>query len=525
LNAWKGTPPKEGETEGDAVFERSRGEAERLLARIRDGERSQEEEAVLVKRIHAARYGGKVGRVRIDELASRWDALPHKADLTEARKARVHSVLSRFGKFMEDTFPNVKEAGALTAEHFKAFLADVDASGVSARSWNDYLGILRGVLGKVDGQSQGFREYLANLPKRTENTIHRRPFGGGELDAIFAAAAVTDAELHPVLVAAACTALRRGDVCRLRWDAVDLAEGFVTVKTSKTGETVEIPIFPPFRAVLEAAAAKRRQGVPYVFPKIALAYQTNPDGLNWRLGKVLEAAGFSKPERDGEGGGKYPAPPSPGDAVEMVDAGMRRERWTDKRRTLGLGILKRHLEGETGKAIADALKIGRATVSDYLHAMEEAGRVALVSPPKVETDAARTTLAEVRDGEQRKQRGSLCGWHSFRTTFCTLALANGVPMEILRKITGHRTAEIVLKHYDRRGREAMRKAFGNAMPKAIAGTVEERKADAEFVALPPGLAELLNGATPGQLAQVEKLLADTGTAKKASRKRIGGNRK
>jgi hypothetical protein len=98
-------------------------------------------------------------------------------------------------------------------------------------------------------------------------------------------------------------------------------------------------------------------------------------------------------------------------------------------------------------------------------------------------------------------------------------------MEILRKITGHRTAEIVLKHYDRRGREAMRKAFGNAMPKAIAGTVEERKADAEFVALPPGLAELLNGATPGQLAQVEKLLADTGTAKKASRKRIGGNRK
>ena len=132
--------------------------------------------------------------------------------------------------------------------------------------------------------------------------------------------------------------------------------------------------------------------------------------------------------------------------------------------------------------------------------------MALVSPPKRDTPA-RAMLADVREGEQRKHRGSLCGWHSFRTTFCTLALANGVPMEILRKITGHRTAEIVLKHYDRRGRDAMRKAIGTAMPKAIAGAVDATRADAEFVAVPPGLAELLNRATPEQLAQVEKMLA------------------
>ncbi|MBR3584009.1 MAG: hypothetical protein IKO01_11265 [Kiritimatiellae bacterium] len=424
--------------------------------------------------------------------------------------------MSRFVGFMADRFPNVKEAGGLTAEHFKAFLEDVDGSGVSARTWNDYMETVRSVLRKVDGNSRGFREYLANLPKRTVSTVHRRPFDGAELDAIFAAAADTDPELRPVLVAAACTALRRGDVCRLRWDAVDLAEGFVTVKTAKTGETVEIPIFPPFRAVLEDAAAMRKKGVPYVWPKIALAYARNPYGLNWRLGKVLAAAGFAKPEREAkasphENAGKYEAPEDAEAAAAMLEDGMEREGWTAKRKDKARRILALHFEGKNGVEIAAEIGTGKGAVSDYLHAMETAGRMALVSEPKRDTPA-RATLAEIGDGEQRKLRGSLCGWHSFRTTFCTLALANGVPMDILRKITGHRTAEIVLKHYDRRGRDAMRRAIGNAMPKAIAGAVAAPAVapdgDAlEAVALPADLAGMLADADPATIAKVARLLA------------------
>ena len=64
-----------------------------------------------------------------------------------------------------------------------------------------------------------------------------------------------------------------------------------------------------------------------------------------------------------------------------------------------------------------------------------------------------------------------------------MALENNVPMEILQKITGHKTGEIVLKHYDRRGREAMRKVIGDAMPQAIAGA-------APAAALPPAGEEL-----------------------------------
>ncbi len=541
LCAWQGTPPDNpAKEEGNAAFEQSRERARKQLKEAMEGRRDADEELRDAQKIHALRYGYRVDRVKIADLAAKWDALPHKADLTEERRERVHSVLRTFKTFMAGKFPNVKEAGALTAEHFKAFLDSLDAAGLSARSWNDYLSILRGVLAKVDGQSRGFRDYLANLPKKDESTIHRRPFDGAELDAILAAAAEVDLELYPVLVAAVSTALRRGDVARLRWDAVDMAEGFVAVKTSKTGESVSIPIFPPFMAVLKEAERKRKRGVPFIWPEIAASYARNPDSLNYRLGKVLEAAGFTRPKRpkedaeaaagDGDGdadgedtgrreprgsnAGRYEAPEDAEAAAVLLEDGMAREGWTGKRREKARRILALHYEGRSATEIAAEIGTSKGAVSDYFRTMEEVGQMALVSIPKREAPAL-PTLAD-GNGEQRKRRGSLCGWHSFRTTFCTLALANGVPMEILRKITGHRTAEIVLKHYDRRGRDAMRKAIGDAMPKAIAGAVGSGRTrtggvEAELVqSIPPELAALLDKATPEQLRKVAEMLKKGG---------------
>ncbi len=520
LCAWQGTPPDNpAKQEGNAAFEQSRERARKQLQDAIGGRRDADEELRDAQKIHAIRYGGKVDRVQLADLAARWDALPHKSDLSEGWRELVHCVLNRFRDFMHDRFPNVKESGALTAAHFRAFFEYVDGLGLSGRAWNYHLTILRGVLAKVDGQSRGFREYLARLPKRTENTVHRRPFDNAELEAIYTAAAEADPELRPVLVAAACTALRRGDVCRLRWDAVDMAEGFVTVKTSKTGETVDIPIFPPFRAVLEDAARTRRKGVPYVWPGIALAYARNADGLNVRLRRVLAAAGFVRPERVQRSAGKYPAPEDEAAAAMMLEDGMAREGWTAKRRDKARRILALHYAGRNGKEIAEEIVTSAGAVSDYFHEMEDAAEIALVSPPKRDTPP-QSTLADPQDGEKRKHRGSLCGWHSFRTTFCTLALANGVPMDILRKITGHRTAEIVLKHYDRRGREAMRKAIGDAMPKAIAGAMGDggtapaptatppgaATLETELVALPADLAARLATASPEQMREIERIL-------------------
>ncbi len=534
LNLWHGTPPSPGEKEGDAVFERSRGEAERLFKEARDGKKSVEEELVIAQKVHAARYGRKVRPVKLADLASKWDALPGRDSVTDARRARVHAVLGRFVAFMAENYPRVTECGGLTAEHFRTFFEDVEKRGiprkrkqgqvstpkerrVSARTWNDVLEILRGVLRRVGGQGEGFQDYLSKLPYRDEKTVHRRPFTGAELEAIFTAAAEFDPELYPVIVAAACTALRRGDVAQLRWADVDMEAGFVTVKTSKTGEFVEIPIFPPFMAVLANADARRHTGVPFVFPSIAKTYRESPYSLDHRLRKVLAVAGFVTPDK--VDAGKYPAPATPGEAVEKVNAGMVAGRWSEARRQKGLAILQRHLNGETGKAIAAAMGIARGAVSAYLHEMENVGRIALVSPSLPEAPR-KATLAEIREDEPRRNRGSLCGWHSFRTTFCSLALANGVPMELLTRITGHRTAEIVEKYYNQSKREQTRRELGAAMPKAIAGAVA--------ASMPMPSAKIGDfEAVPQEVAKVARMLvnADTETlAKVAELLKKGGEK-
>jgi hypothetical protein len=66
------------------------------------------------------------------------------------------------------------------------------------------------------------------------------------------------------------------------------------------------------------------------------------------------------------------------------------------------------------------------------------------------------------------------GFHSLRTTWITMALTAGVPMELVRRVTGHSTVNIVLKHYFRPKREEFRRALELALPKALTGGIEER---------------------------------------------------
>jgi hypothetical protein len=74
---------------------------------------------------------------------------------------------------------------------------------------------------------------------------------------------------------------------------------------------------------------------------------------------------------------------------------------------------------------------------------------------------------------------SVKDFHSLRTTWITMALTAGVPMELVRRVTGHSTVNIVLKHYFRPGREDFRNALESALPKSMTGSTEKKKSPAE----------------------------------------------
>ena len=184
---------------------------------------------------------------------------------------------------------------------------------------------------------------------------------------------------------------------------------FITARTSKTGETVSIPIFPmlwevlePLQRALGKAAGAEDQGqaavsaeaAPVVregrvFPEQAQIYELYEHRINWRVRKIFAAAGFYDRAGDGE-----PAQP---------------------------------------------VRSARGAHRGDIHVSREQG----------------LRRASVRD------------FHSFRVTWVTLALTAGVPLQLVQKVTGHRTTEIVLKHYFQPGREDFRRALTAAMPKLM----------------------------------------------------------
>ena len=96
-----------------------------------------------------------------------------------------------------------------------------------------------------------------------------------------------------------------------------------------------------------------------------------------------------------------------------------------------------------------------------------------------EKQAARGEIHQERENGLRK--ASIRDFHSFRVTWVTLALTAGVPLEIVKKVTGHRTAEIVMKHYFQPGRDEFRRTLVGKLPVVIGGEIGPKPIELEEI--------------------------------------------
>lgn len=75
----------------------------------------------------------------------------------------------------------------------------------------------------------------------------------------------------------------------------------------------------------------------------------------------------------------------------------------------------------------------------------------------------------IRVSRSNGRKASLRGFHSFKTTWVTFALMNGVPIEVIKKITGNQIVDVVLENYFQPGLEDMRNLVRSKMPGVIIG--------------------------------------------------------
>lgn len=379
-----GQVPESARMEGDTEFEVSRTKAQAAHDRLKEDIERKASAQDILERIHEIKTGSKIAGVALDKIKERWRAIPRKRKLNDRYIDGVETTIDRIVAYWNKNYKNLKEMSSVQPSHAKAFMAAEEARGVSAKTYNNTLVILRSIFKHLGEEAGCSHNPFVGIPSKDDQTVHRKPFTSEEVGKVMAVAKDDDFA-GPIVIAGLSTAMRKGDCCLLQWNSVDLDDGFVSVKTAKTGEFVRIPILPLFRECLVKQAglrAERGRNDAYVFPKQATMYRANPDGISYRVKRLFALAGFR-------------------DAMS-------------KKRYQPIGDRK-DLEG----------RLNRASVRDF---------------------------------------------HSLRVTWVTLALSAGVPMEIVRRVTGHRTAEIVVKHYFQPGKEDFRKTLEAKLPALMGGT-------------------------------------------------------
>ena len=309
----EGTPPASGSLQdaGDRAFERSRQRATELLAAKVQQAKDQREAQHWVSRLHEIQHGEKIKEFPIENLLQAWERMPKKKTLAELHPRYLtvlHATLRRFIEFIQAKYPKVKDAGQVTSAIAGDFMADEEARGISAKTRNDSLKRLRAVFRQLHNEELVARNPFANIQLHTENHVHRRPLTPQEVEQVLEAVKGDDF-VRPLIRCALSTAMRLGDCCRLRWSDARLdgkdARGqptldFITVKTSKTGETVTAPVDAALKAELltasppQAGDGKRRDH--FVWPEQAEMYHKNQSGVTWRVRQAFARAGLGDDE-------------------------------------------------------------------------------------------------------------------------------------------------------------------------------------------------------------------------------------
>ncbi len=452
----RGTPPKSDEEHGSVQYEKSRTEAEillrGLLKEIETGKPAEE----LAQAVHEARTGGR--RVVVHDLADLpdlWKQIPRtKAPTTQHAKQCI-STINSFLNYCAEHFPELSKLDHLSEEQARQYMNWQEARGISPKTWNDILSVLRAACKR--GKSTAFDDFKC----REKATVHRIPYTPDELKEVFEAAK-SDPFIYPIIVTAACTAMRRGDCCLLMWEAVDLKEGFITVKTSKTKRTVDIPIAGMLYDVISEQVGN---GSKYVFSKQAIQYKKNPDMLTDRLRTVLAKAGFRD---DNKKGVRHIDNFDVADLKAKVEAHIKTIPTVKKRERMS-HLFDLYMTGIRMCEAAESIGISKASASGYLNELENATGIAFIRG-KQRTDAK---LLPPKRGSVHVERefglkkASVRDFHSFRTTWITIALCSGIPFELVKKVTGHATAEIVMEHYFKPQRSQLKEAIQSSMPNLL----------------------------------------------------------
>ena len=445
---------------GDAAFEQSRAQAlaelERMKVEVRTTGDAREvknaKDALQAARYYRARTGQSVKGVRLGDLAELWIKQKRSYTPSAIWTKAVATWFARFAafaaKYASEHGGRCETVDEITPEIATAWF-DALRTSFTWETVTKQMSLLRNAYARY-AVNKDERNPFADIVMRNRETANarkpHRPLAGVELERLFDATR-DNAALYPLIVTAACTGMRIGDVCNLKWEDVDLGGGIIDCTTAKAGVRASIPIIGRLREVLTAASAIDADGKapsPFVFPFAAERYRTNPTGVYREAKPYFARAVFVREE--------------PGDALEAdakapppLESVIGQANFADAKRARLLEEYRLFKSGTASAHIAARLGVSRAQVSMDLAEIERLTGESLrpVASLRPDRKSNRDLLAQTREKREVGRRAaSLYGWHSLRATFVVLATEAGVPLADIARIVGHTTTDMTMEYFN-----------------------------------------------------------------------------
>jgi len=496
-----------------AKFERSRVKAQTLFAEKKETAREKGDARHLTKRLIEIQTGKKAEDVALADLAQKWRELDREGGMPSEKHLKWCD--SVFKRFAEDV--PCKSLSEVRSEHLKKFFDKLRKTHTE-KTIRGMTVLLRSAFHRLllTGLENPFGKTIRRKKKHSEGnieggTIGRRPLDSHQLARLYKTAR-PDPMLYGITVCAACTGLRIGDVCLLKWSSVDTVNGWIQLKTSKTGAEVEIPILSPLTEVLQSALAEKES--EYVFPEAAKLYLGKTEKGNSRenmiyyRGKALFAKAFApvaeEPQDVSENGQVKGRKVELSEVLPEVLAAVRRQGFEQGKLDRILDTLKRVARGQSYGEIQKETGRDKARSSQDLRDAEKASGLTFRSGVNSKNGQDIRSLIEKTRQIRTVGRhaASVWGWHNLRATFITLALAAGIPFETVTKCTGHTLAQTVRDHYYNPTREHTKSAM-KKISKALGG----RQKTLPTVSTPISvLAAQLKNLSPSDRAELKSLM-------------------
>lgn len=493
-------------SKGDAAFEKSRAAAAAAMKKMQqqakttgDGkEVKAAKDAEQAARYYRARTGRSVKGVRLADLPQLWAQTKRSYTPTEDWSKAVATWFDRFAKFADrkaaEHGGRCLTVNEITPEIAAAWFEEIKGS-FAWETVTKQMSVLRNAYARyaTSGKANPFGDIIIRNRETGNTRTPHKPLDGKELARLLECAA-GDAEIYPLVVAAACTGMRIGDVCNLKWADIDMDAGLISCVTEKAGVPAVIPIFNRLREVLVQRQAIPADGTPaaaLVFPRAAERYASNPDGI-YKAVKPYFARALFADERQAvvvNGDGERLSTPA---LAEVIDAA----RFSDDKRRRVLEVYDRFKRGERSKDIAEAMGLHRSQVSMDLREAEKLTGENL--RPRKLASSRRKSISDLIEKTRApraigKRAASIYGWHSLRATFVVLAHEAGVPLADIARVVGHTQTDMTMQYFNPEKKHAAERVRRQLRGTALDTTQAAAGAVTKAELAKPSLEQILDG--------------------------------